>query len=326
MHLNLVSAKPGACHILNDGVATDLGTDGFGYVFDFVEAADIFEDAQVEIVAGSRRCSGSVVSLLPGKIILSLDENFGPRIRVCVLRVDNTALLVALKDRLDEIDRKVLSINTALADAVISPRNGDDGSTVLSIEVAADGLDSKQAEAVQKALQRKVFYIWGPPGTGKTHTLAALVSELFTAGKRVLICSNTNQAVDQLLVKLCDRLTTDHPAVMEGKIIRQGRVEPERLVKYGEYLIIDQIVTRLSRDLHQQRAELQTRLDGVEGSLAQVVDALRRFEDRDRAAISTMQMETTVTQHRKTYQRAQVDLDGAIQKQTNGERNQGVRV
>lgn len=306
--------------ILNDGAATDLGTDGFGYVFDFVEAADIFEDAQVEVVAGNRRCSGSVVSILPGKIILSLDENLGPRIRMCVLKVDNTALLVALKDRLDEIDRKALNINTALADAVISPRDGDDGSAVLSIEVADDKLDPKQAEAVRKALQRKVFYIWGPPGTGKTHTLAALVGALFNAGKRVLICSNTNQAVDELLKKLCDRLTTDHPAVMEGKIIRQGRVEPERLGVYGEYLIIDRIVERLSRDLHQRRAALQTRLEHVEGSLAQVDGEIRRFEDRDRAAVLTTQMEADLAQRRKTRQRAQADLEGAIQKQANEER------
>jgi hypothetical protein len=67
--------------VLNDGRATDLGVDGFGYTFDFVDEADIFEEARVEVVLGSRRCSGSVVALLPGRIVLCLDVNLGPRER-----------------------------------------------------------------------------------------------------------------------------------------------------------------------------------------------------------------------------------------------------
>lgn len=41
--------------------------------------------------------------------------------------------------------------------------------------------------------------IWGPPGTGKTRTLAHIVAGELEAGRRVLISAMTNQAVENLL-------------------------------------------------------------------------------------------------------------------------------
>jgi hypothetical protein len=42
--------------------------------------------------------------------------------------------------------------------------------------------------------------IHGPPGTGKTRTLAAFVAEAVARGERVLVTAHSNQAVDNLLV------------------------------------------------------------------------------------------------------------------------------
>lgn len=301
--------------VLNDGEAADLGTEDFGYTFDFVEDADIFEDAQVQVLIGSRRCSGSVVSLLPGQIILSLDTNLGLRIRTCILKVDNTALLVALKDRLDEVEQKTLNINTPLADATLSSEDQDDGSSALDDQRLEAGLDHMQEEAVRRALRRKVFYIWGPPGTGKTRTLAALVGVLFEAGKRVLVCSNTNQAVDQLLVKLCERLGKGHRALVEGKVLRWGRVTGERLGEYGDYLIVEKIVERLSQELQERRIVLQARIDEVETSLERVDGVLRRFEDCDRATEQADQMVSDVGRHRDIHRRARIGLEQATLEQ-----------
>lgn len=69
-----------------------------------------------------------------------------------------------------------------------------------------DGLNASQQEAIQKALQQKVTFIWGPPGTGKTKTLGALAAALVHAAKRVLLCGLSNAAVDQLLLSTLRRL------------------------------------------------------------------------------------------------------------------------
>jgi superfamily II DNA or RNA helicase len=94
-----------------------------------------------------------------------------------------------------------------------------------------------------------VTYLWGPPGTGKTTTLSALIQELFARGKRVLICSNTNRAVDQVLLNLCRTLGTDHEAMETGKILRLGRIAHDQLrQEYAEYITLEGIVERRSRD------------------------------------------------------------------------------
>lgn len=61
-------------------------------------------------------------------------------------------------------------------------------------------LNLSQCAAIDKALRRKVTYIWGPPGTGKTKTMGALAASLVLGGKRVLLTALSNMALDQLLL------------------------------------------------------------------------------------------------------------------------------
>ena len=269
---------------LEDGNATDLGTDTFGYAFDFLEDAEVFSEARVEVQLGNRRIPGSVVSVSAGKITLALEANLGPRINSCVLLIDNTALLIALKDRLDEVDAGKLSLNVGLADAVFA--TGDKAPEAPELAELADSrvpLNQVQRAAVRSTLRRSVCFIWGPPGTGKTTTLAALVEALYAAGKRVLVCSNTNRAVDEVLVRLCRHLGRDHAAFAQGHVLRQGRTKAEDLGGSADLLLLDNIVARLSGDLRLQMVALQNRLVETERSLERVGGVLRLFVQFDEA-------------------------------------------
>lgn len=62
-------------------------------------------------------------------------------------------------------------------------------------------LNEFQEEAATRALRaRDVYCIHGPPGTGKTRTLLAIIEQAVADGLRVLACAHSNQAVDNLLV------------------------------------------------------------------------------------------------------------------------------
>lgn len=62
-------------------------------------------------------------------------------------------------------------------------------------------LNEFQETAAKRALRaRDVYCIHGPPGTGKTRTLMAIVQQAVADGQRVLACAHSNQAVDNLLV------------------------------------------------------------------------------------------------------------------------------
>jgi len=67
-----------------------------------------------------------------------------------------------------------------------------------------------QDEAVRKAVGAEDFaLVHGPPGTGKTYTLARTVQELVDRGNRVLVSAFTNRAVDNALEALEAQGVTD---------------------------------------------------------------------------------------------------------------------
>lgn len=84
------------------------------------------------------------------------------------------------------------------------------------------GLGADQAAAVRRAFAHGVSFVWGPPGTGKTRTLAQLTERLLAAGERVLITANTNVAVDRLVGATLDVLGSPR----RPPLLRLGRIGP----------------------------------------------------------------------------------------------------
>ncbi|MCB9551092.1 MAG: AAA family ATPase [Myxococcales bacterium] len=61
----------------------------------------------------------------------------------------------------------------------------------------------QQRAFVEKALGTPDFaFLEGPPGSGKTHAICELVLQFIERGERVLLCSTTNVAVDNVLERL----------------------------------------------------------------------------------------------------------------------------
>jgi chromosomal replication initiation ATPase DnaA len=155
---------------------------------------------------GAQRIDGHIVSNSGDKIVIAVEKDIGDIIPHCILAIDNTALLDVLRERLEKAGGEGRALNTKLADRVVS--NSDHAVSVAPLPSSTNFHqgNEKQKRAVALALTSEVTYLWGPPGTGKTLTLSILIKELFDQNKRVLICSNTNQAVDQVLLALCKEL------------------------------------------------------------------------------------------------------------------------
>ena len=248
---------------LQDGHRVAIEGEDAAYQFAWSGDKELFEGASVMANADGHRVRGRLVSITPQQLIVALEEGVGDRIRHCTLFIDNTAMLEALANRLKDIaEQKPAGFNVDLAEDVLANRSKAAPPGEISAEFL-DGLRPLQKDAVRMAAGNTVTYLWGPPGTGKTLTLSALVRHFFAAGKRVLLASNTNQAVDQVLRKLCNALTNNGQRPLEqvemleqGKIVRVGKAGDELRV-YQRFVTIPGIVERRSVELRRQKTALE---------------------------------------------------------------------
>lgn len=114
--------------------------------------------------------------------------------------------------------------NSPLADVVQSWINGN-----LFLQREPQGsashpeLNSGQQSAIESALQQQdFFFLHGPPGTGKTTTLATLAWELLRHNRTILATASSNAAADHLAAQLqqkgLDPVRIGHPIRMSEAI------------------------------------------------------------------------------------------------------------
>jgi hypothetical protein len=92
-----------------------------------------------------------------------------------------------------------------LADALFAPYPGPDPDT-LCVQ-PGESLNPSQLAAFHGALSvPDLLLVLGPPGTGKTRTIVQIAAAAAARGERILIASQTNTAVDNVLQRLPDSL------------------------------------------------------------------------------------------------------------------------
>ena len=100
---------------------------------------------------------------------------------------------------LDRLKESELSSHVLLSDFLLQNKFGnrvdeEDPETILQIS----DLDASQKEAVANALNSKVSVITGPPGCGKTQVILNILVNALLKGKKVLVASKNNKAVDNV--------------------------------------------------------------------------------------------------------------------------------
>lgn len=105
--------------------------------------------------------------------------------------------------QMEAID-KITSYNTRLASLIEQPANAKPPiEEAVTFKSALIEENIAQQSTVKKAVGTEdLLLIQGPPGTGKTSVIAEIVEQFVERGKKVLISSQTNLAVDNVFEKI----------------------------------------------------------------------------------------------------------------------------
>ena len=143
----------------------------------------------------------------------------------------NTIALIKLIEEIShqEIDES-LPLHKFLNDNTMNLANIEHGSFPSYLDDMLN-TDESQQEAFRAALDKDITFIWGPPGTGKSYTLSAIIMALHQMkGERTAVCCLSNVAVDQLVNKVIDIIEVQEPEMPRGEFYRSGRTQDKKLL------------------------------------------------------------------------------------------------
>lgn len=139
-------------------------------------------------------------------------------------------------------------------------------------------LNASQEQAVRDVLRAKdVLIVHGPPGTGKTTTLVEAISEVLRREPQVMVCAQSNTAVDWICQQLSDRgiavLRIGNPSrVTETMLANTYEHRFESHPDYPDLWQIRRSIRQLysqprkarGENFHQKIARLRERADEIE--------------------------------------------------------------
>ncbi len=213
----------GKKHKVTDGKLLTPNSNEFCYSFELESELYLSDDAPVSVIRGLETVSGSVIMCDGFQIIVSLERNIGDVVPSAQISVEPWKLLEKLCDRVKEI-----TSNDSVAWKLFyeGPLLADKTPNALTVK-------SGQEAAIRHAMDEDITVVWGPPGTGKTYTMAQMAERFVSMGKTVLIVSHSNISVDNVVKQISNQFSNNHlaPILLEGKVLRYGYVRDEELSK-----------------------------------------------------------------------------------------------
>lgn len=168
------------------------------------------EGGSIQIDYQNKNLQGIVISSEETECIIELDQYLGDILGYARLIYEPWELLEKLWQRLEDIKE----------------RQGKSSRAIRTIQPSGVTHHPPGKHLLHEAYVRSKYndltYIWGPPGTGKTYTLARVAAYHYTEGQRILILSHSNAAVDVLIEEM-HHFLTENDRWTPGEVVRYGQ-------------------------------------------------------------------------------------------------------
>lgn len=272
---NIKEEKKGRKYLIYDGIRVDYvaGLNIYRFPRNQIDEPThwLKNQTPLTITIDDDTISGVIFSSDSEYVNISLEVDKGEVVEEASIQDTAFRLLENLVSKLDKIKSGEIPFNFDGSMKLFGFHAPGNLSEIISSEgYESNGYkpNTEQRIAILTTLSQEVTYVWGPPGTGKTQTLATLLNILIKAGKSVLLTSNTHVAVDEILKKFVAN-EENASIIDEGKIIRLGipTVQDESF----DGLLIDRIVER-------KIAEANARVEEIEMQITANQETIKEYE------------------------------------------------
>jgi len=244
-------------------------TGGFHiYRFNLENPLVVMDDTPAEFIYDSQRYNCQVVSSVGTEVLIGIEQFLGKKLYSAKLETNLWFLLELLQKKFEESKDKELKkydISEKLFNGINS--NNDLIHQPQYISDPSKPPNDSQIKAINSSFVNTLSIIWGPPGTGKTTTIALIVQALLNNDKRILLVSHANAAVDAALEEVAAQLE-DTSYYNDGKLVRLGVHRKESLEKYP-FVLMDKIEEELGKSLVEEREYLTNKISKLQESLNQ---------------------------------------------------------
>lgn len=277
---------------VSNGVQITSQNGVYSYGFELESELFLSDDAPVKLIVGSQEVEGYVIVCEDFEIILAVDADFGNSISSAFIAVEPWKLLESLNKRLNQISRNDKLVVKLLEEG---PKLG---------RQPAKNIAKGQSLAKEKAKSSDITIIWGPPGTGKTHTMAEIALDFMKQQKSILVVSHSNVSVDGVLNKVVQMLPAQKKKELlkQGKILRYGFVRDEELEKepYAvsfNYVLLNHPTEKEKMErLQKEKAKLKNtgRFSKEREQVEKELKAIRKYlKDEEKQAVKKAQIVST---------------------------------
>lgn len=313
-------------------------SDFFIYKFHLENFLASLEDAPARITIHSNQFDCQILSVNGLELEIGVSTYSGQTIAEARLTTDLSYIYELLKTKFKNVLENELNVDFSLSESLFNnqfnyeePTNGkceSCGKTVLLkkaidlncincgkslVNYLSDKTppNSYQEKAIETCVQSKFSIIWGPPGTGKTQTIAKAIEAHIRLGRRVLLVSHANNAVDEALEKVAHQMRSS-TFYNEGQLVRLGAPQAEHFGKLESQfpmVLPEKIIEELARPLLKEKEKLELQISEAKEHLVLIEIHLKQIEDIENQRHRLLQLQEDQERLKADWFRVKKELD-----------------
>lgn len=282
IEIDYLKNQGGSRYLVTDGKLLSKLKNSATYWFILSSDVVLPDGSPIRLKYKNNSYYGTVISTEGFDLVLQLEVYIGDDISEAELYSEPWELLVALKNRLYELQdnsNKLKRVKRLLLPNSLPKHLDYNYKTPLH-------------ELVIRAKLNPTTFVWGPPGTGKTYNLSRVIGSRYFKGKKILVLAHSNAAVDVLMYGVTKFVEAKDKWKI-GEIVRYGYSRDEN-VKSHPTLLSSKLVEYFDPDLELKKRSLEedritlkkssinssssTRLAQVETELKELRELIKEME------------------------------------------------